>query len=46
MVMNVGNRPTFADGAGLSVELHLLHEYEQVRQGAWRGIDMMARACL
>eukprot|EP00793_Prasinoderma_coloniale_P005391 PRCOL_00004799-RA len=27
MVLNVGERPTFADGAGLSVEAHVLHEY-------------------
>jgi len=41
MVMNVGNRPTFADGAGLSVELHLLHEYEQ----DFYGEEMVAIVC-
>ena len=27
MVMNVGLRPTLADGAGLTVEAHVLHRY-------------------
>ncbi|GAQ88417.1 riboflavin kinase [Klebsormidium nitens] len=28
MVMNVGNRPTFADGAGQTIEVHVLNKYE------------------
>ena len=27
MVMNVGERPSFADGEDLSVEVHVLHRY-------------------
>ncbi|CAM6095854.1 unnamed protein product [Calypogeia fissa] len=27
MVMNIGNRPTFADGEGLTVEVHILHDF-------------------
>ncbi|KAL2632811.1 hypothetical protein R1flu_004290 [Riccia fluitans] len=30
MVMNIGNRPTFADGGGISVEVHILHDYGDV----------------
>jgi len=28
MVMNIGNRPTFADGDSITVEVHILHDYE------------------
>jgi hypothetical protein len=35
MVMNVGNRPTFVDGDGLSVEAHVMHEYSRDFHGAW-----------
>jgi FAD synthase len=34
MVMNVGDRPTFVDGAGLSVEVHVLHDYDRDFHGA------------
>eukprot|EP00959_Pyramimonas_sp_CCMP1952_P201946 4222902-Pyramimonas_sp.AAC.1 len=27
MVMNLGNRPTFADGDGISAEVHIMHDY-------------------
>lgn len=27
MVMNIGDRPTFVDGAGLSVEVHILNDF-------------------
>eukprot|EP00898_Chlorokybus_atmophyticus_P003218 jgi/Chlat1/3898/Chrsp26S08863 len=27
MVMNVGKRPTFVDGEGITVELHIMHKY-------------------
>ncbi|KAL2634661.1 hypothetical protein R1flu_006140 [Riccia fluitans] len=30
MVMNIGNRPTFADGGGISVEVHILYDYGDV----------------
>eukprot|EP00271_Cylindrocystis_brebissonii_P006500 TRINITY_DN19276_c0_g1_i1.p1 TRINITY_DN19276_c0_g1~~TRINITY_DN19276_c0_g1_i1.p1 ORF type:complete len:586 (-),score=102.93 TRINITY_DN19276_c0_g1_i1:654-2411(-) len=29
MVMNVGKRPTFVDGDGLSVEVHVLHKFAE-----------------
>lgn len=29
MVMNIGYRPTCADGAGLTVEIHVLHGYRE-----------------
>jgi len=29
MVMNVGNRPTFVDGDGVSVEAHVMHKYNR-----------------
>ncbi|KAG0579302.1 hypothetical protein KC19_4G089300 [Ceratodon purpureus] len=28
MVMNIGNRPTFTDSDAITVEVHILHEYE------------------
>jgi hypothetical protein len=34
MVMNVGDRPTFVDGAGLSVEVHVMHDYDRDFHGA------------
>lgn len=34
MVMNVGNRPTFVDGDGLSVEAHVMHDYGRDFHGA------------
>jgi riboflavin kinase len=28
MVMNIGNRPTFADSDAVTLEVHILHDYE------------------
>jgi FAD synthase len=28
MVMNIGNRPTFADSGAVTLEVHILHDYE------------------
>ncbi|CAM6034750.1 unnamed protein product [Sphagnum compactum] len=30
MVMNIGNRPTFADSGAVTLEVHILHDYESV----------------